>query len=131
MPNKSNGALGVLEWSWVSEPRSSPVVDDKGGVSSLCEATSVSHDDRVVLERWGIVALRHVPAAALNDEQAQAIRLNGTIDIHQERRPRVHSKNDILLDPRLCKGRRHDEERQCHATPDVFDHGFTPVNLRR
>src|SRR5262245_30462358 len=102
-PDKSNGALRVLDWSWVSEPRSDSVVDDKGGVSSLSEATAVSHDKRIILERWRIVALRHVPTAALNDKQPQPVWLYRMVHVHQERRTRVHPKDDILLDPRLCK----------------------------
>ena len=103
VPDKSNGALCVLDWSRVSEPRSSSVVDNEGAVSSFCEATAVSDGKLIILQCWSVVALWHVPATALNDDHPQAVRLDGMINVHQERRPRVHPKDDILLDARLCK----------------------------
>lgn len=101
VPHKTDGALCVFEACGMSKPKRRTMVDHEHGVPGGKQRRGSRLKRRSVLQRRGIICQPRVKRASANIDDADSVRLRRIMDIHQQRKPRVHPVDHILLNSKF------------------------------
>src|SRR5262245_6076098 len=81
--HKPDGALGVIDGRRVAEARCLAVIDREDRVATSLHRCDVWQAQRRLLQRARVVTERRMPAAAVDVDDAKALWMRRTIDVHE------------------------------------------------
>src|SRR6185503_10171938 len=81
-----------------AEPRRLAMVDREGGIARRLQRLGITDTQRCVLQSRGGVGHGRMPAAAVDVDDAVAVALLWTVDIHEQREAGIHPVDHVALD---------------------------------